>query len=299
MPKGVFNLVYGFGESAGQPLAEHPLVDMISFTGSVNTGRHVYGIGAQKLNPVHLELGGKNPIVVLEDADLDLAADAALWSAFGTTGQRCTATSRLIVQESVHDTLVDKMLEQSKTLVVGNGLKDGVNVGPIINEKQLKTVNEYVQIGISEGATLKLGGSISSEGDLGKGYFFEPTIFTDVTENMRIFQEEIFGPVLSVSKARDYEHAVELANNTTYGLSSAIFTRDVYKAQRAVEDLESGITYINYGTTGAEVHLPFGGIKNTGNGGREAGEAAIDAYSEWKTIYNDYSGHLQKAQGLE
>jgi len=299
IPKGVFNLVYGYGEEAGQPLAEHPKIDMISFTGSVDTGRHVYGMGAQKLNPVHLELGGKNPIVVLEDANLELASDAILWSAFGTTGQRCTATSRVIVQESVHDRLVDMLLEQSKTLVLGDGLKDGVNVGPIINERQLKRVADYVQIGIKEGANLRMGGKITTEGDLSNGYFFEPTIFTDVMPDMRIFQEEIFGPVLSISKARDYEHAIQLANNTTYGLSSAIFTQNVYYAQRAVEDLESGMTYINYGTTGAEVHLPFGGVKNTGNGGREAGEAAIDAYSEWKTIYNDYSGHMQKAQGLD
>jgi aldehyde dehydrogenase (NAD+) len=297
--KGVFNLVYGYGEEAGQPLAEHPKIDMISFTGSVETGRHVYQVGAKKINPVHLELGGKNPIVVLEDADLDLAADGVLWSAMGTTGQRCTACSRLIVQESVHDEMVSKLVAAAGKLKLGNGLNDGVNVGPIINQKQLKQIHEYVELGVKEGAEIAIGGKIANDGDLANGHFYEPTIFTNVTRDMRIFQEEIFGPVLSVVKARDYEHAVELANDTTYGLSSAIFTRDVYTAQRAMEDLESGITYINYGTTGAEVHLPFGGIKNTGNGGREAGTAAIDAYSEWKTIYNDYSGHMQKAQGLE
>lgn len=299
LPAGVFNLVFGSGSVAGQHLIEHPKIDMISFTGSTEVGRHIYEHGAKNLSKVCLELGGKNPIVVLEDADQELAIDGILWSAFGTTGQRCTACSRLIVQESIHDELVEKLVERTAKLKLGNGLDESVDVGPVINEDQLNTIHQYVEIGQNEGAKLLIGGHIANDGDLAKGTFYQPTIFTEVKPQMRIFQEEIFGPVLAVTKAKDYEDAIALANNTTFGLSSSIFTRDVYKAQRAIDDLEAGMTYINYGTIGAEVHLPFGGVKNTGNGGREAGAAAIDEYSEWKTVYNDYSGHLQKAQGLD
>ncbi len=299
IPDGVFNLVFGYGEEAGQPLVEHAKVDMISFTGSVEVGRHIYQLGAKKINHVHLELGGKNPIIVMADADLDLAADAILWSAFGTTGQRCTACSRLIVEESVHDKIVDALVRGAKKLKLGNGLQPDVQIGPVVNENQLRRIHEYVELGIHEGAKLEIGGKIANEGDLGKGTFYRPTIFTNVTREMRIFQEEIFGPVLAVTKAKNYEHAIELANDTAYGLSSSIFTSNVYTAQRAIDEIEAGITYVNYGTTGAEVHLPFGGVKNTGNGGREAGLAAIDEYTEWKTVYIDYSGHLQKAQGID
>ncbi|MBI1730828.1 aldehyde dehydrogenase family protein [Candidatus Acetothermia bacterium] len=299
IPKGVFNLLFGFGREAGQALVEHAKIDMISFTGSVDVGRHIYEMGAKKINHVHLELGGKNPILVMEDAGLELAADAILWSAFGTTGQRCTACSRLIVVESVHDPLIAILVKKAKKLKLGNGLNADVEIGPVINKTQLKSIHDYVELGIKEGAKLEIGGKIATEGDLAKGTFYMPTIFTGVTPEMRIFQEEIFGPVLTVSKAKGYEHAIELANDTQFGLSSAIFTRNVYTAQRAIDDLEAGITYINYGTTGAEVHLPFGGVKNTGNGGREAGQAAIEQYSEWKTVYIDYSGHLQKAQGID
>jgi aldehyde dehydrogenase (NAD+) len=299
LPPGVFNLVFGSGSEVGVPLVDHPKVEMISFTGSTDVGRMIYERAARKLAHVHLEMGGKNPIVVMDDADIDLAVDGIVWSAFGTTGQRCTACSRLIVHQAIYDKLIEKLVEETKALRLGNGLESSVDVGPVINETQLHKIHEYVEIGIKEGAKLLVGGERATDGDLDKGYFYKPTIFADVTPEMRIFQEEIFGPVLSVTKAGDYHEAIALANNTHYGLSSAIYTRNINTAMRAVEDLEAGITYINYGTIGAEVHLPFGGVKDTGNGGREAGEAAIDQYTEWKTVYIDYSGRLQKAQGIE
>jgi acyl-CoA reductase-like NAD-dependent aldehyde dehydrogenase len=299
LPKGIVNLVFGGGSGVGIPLAKHPKIDMISFTGSTDTGREIYQYGAAKLIRVHLEMGGKNPIIVLEDADLDLAVDGILWSAFGTTGQRCTACSRLIVEDGVYEKLLEKLVERTKRLRLGNGLDPKTDVGPVVNRAALEKIARYVELGIKEGAKLLCGGQIAKDGDLAKGFFFQPTIFADVTPQMRIFQEEIFGPVLSVTKAKDFDTAIALANNTSYGLSSSIYTRDVFKAHRAMDDLEAGITYINSGTIGAEVHLPFGGIKNTGNGGRESGWTAIEEYTEWKTIYVDFSGRLQKAQGIE
>ncbi len=299
LPPGALNVVFGYGEEAGRPLVEHPKIDMISFTGSTEVGREVYTRAAQKLIRVHLEMGGKNPIIVMDDADLDLAVDAIVWSAFGTTGQRCTACSRLIVHEPVYEKLIEQLVADTEALRLGNGLEPSVQVGPVVNESQLRKIETYVEIGKNEGAKLLLGGERATEGDLAKGYFYKPTIFVDVTPEMRIFREEIFGPVLSVVKARDYDEAIRLANDTTYGLSSSIFTRNVNLAMRAIEDLEAGITYINHGTIGAEIHLPFGGVKDTGNGGREAGLAAIDEYTEWKSVYIDYSGRLQKAQGIE
>jgi len=299
LPAGVFNLVFGSGSSVGVPLVEHPKIDMISFTGSTEIGREIYTRAAGKLIRVHLEMGGKNPIIVMDDADLDLAVDAIVWSAFGTTGQRCTACSRLIVHEPIFDALIEKLIEDTEALKIGNGLEPGVQVGPVVNAAQLEKIHEYVEIGKGEGARLIIGGERAEEGELSKGYFYKPTIFVDVRPQMRIFREEIFGPVLSVVRAKDYDEAIRLANDTTYGLSSSIFTRDINLAMRAIEDLEAGITYINHGTIGAEIHLPFGGVKDTGNGGREAGLAAIDEYTEWKSVYVDYSGRLQKAQGIE
>ncbi len=299
LPPGVMNVVFGYGEEAGRPLVEHPKIDMISFTGSTEVGRDVYTRAARKLIRVHLEMGGKNPIIVMADADLDLAVDGIVWSAFGTTGQRCTACSRLIVHEPIYDQLLEKLVEDTQALKIGDGLEPGVQVGPVVNEAQLSKIHQYVELGKAEGAKLLVGGERATEGKLAKGYFYKPTIFVDVTPQMRIFREEIFGPVLSVVKARDYDEAIRLANDTTYGLSSAIYTRDVNLAMRAIEDLEAGITYVNHGTIGAEIHLPFGGVKDTGNGGREAGLAALDAYTEWKSVYVDYSGRLQKAQGIE
>jgi aldehyde dehydrogenase (NAD+) len=299
LPKGVLNVVFGGGSDVGTPLCKHPKIDMISFTGSSDTGKEIYKYGAEKLSQVHLELGGKNPIIVLEDGDLELAVEGILWSAFGTTGQRCTACSRLIIEDGVYDTLLGKLVPRAEKLRLGNGLDPTTDVGPVVNRAALEKIARSVEIGIKEGAKLLCGGEIAKEGALSQGFFFKPTIFGDVKPSMRIFQEEIFGPVLSVVKAKDYDEAIALANNTTYGLSSAIYTQDVNKAHRAVEDLEAGITYINSGTIGAEVHLPFGGVKNTGNGGREAGLAAIDEYTEWKTVYIDFSGRLQKAQGID
>jgi aldehyde dehydrogenase (NAD+) len=299
LPKGVLNVVFGGGSDVGIPLCKHPQIDMISFTGSSDTGKEIYQYGAEKLSQVHLELGGKNPIIVLEDGDLDLAVEGILWSAFGTTGQRCTACSRLIIEDGVYEKLLGTLVAQTEQLRLGNGLDPKTDVGPVVNRAALERIARYVEIGVKEGAKLLCGGETAKEGSLSKGFFFKPTIFADVQPTMRIFQEEIFGPVLSVVKAKDYSDALALANNTSYGLSSSIYTQDIDKAHRALEDLEAGITYINSGTIGAEVHLPFGGVKNTGNGGREAGLAAIDEYTEWKTVYIDYSGRLQKAQGID
>lgn len=299
VPKGVVNLVFGGGNDVGMPLAKHPKIDMVSFTGSTETGRAIYQYGAAKLIRVHLEMGGKNPIIVLEDADLDLAIEGILWSAFGTTGQRCTACSRLIVEDGVYDQLLAKLVERTKKLRLGNGLDPHTDVGPVVNRSAQEKIARYVELGVKEGAKLLCGGRIAKEGPLAKGFFFAPTIFADVTPEMTIFQEEIFGPVLSVCKAKDYDDAIRLANHTSFGLSSSIYTQDINKAHRAMEEIEAGITYINSGTIGAEVHLPFGGVKETGNGGRESGWTAIEEYTEWKTIYVDFSGRLQKAQGID
>jgi len=299
LPPGVVNLVFGSGSKVGIPLAKHPKIDMITFTGSTEVGREVYRYGAEKLNKVHLEMGGKNPIIVLEDANLDLAVEGIIWSAFGTTGQRCTACSRVIAEDGIYEELLDRLVEATEGLKLGNGLDESVDVGPVVNQSQLEKIHQYVQLGLQEGAKLLCGGERATEGELAKGYFYKPTIFAEVKPEMRIAQEEIFGPVLSVMRARDFDEAIQIANGTRYGLSSAIYTQDINKAQRAIEELEAGITYINSGTIGAEVHLPFGGVKDTGNGGREAGEAAIDEYTEWKAVYIDYSGRLQKAQGIE
>ena len=299
LPPGVLNLVTGYGEDAGAPLVKHPKIDMVSFTGSVDVGRGIYQTAAGKLNKVHLELGGKNPVVALEDADVDLAVEGIAWSAFGTTGQRCTACSRLIAHEDVHDELVDKLIRQAERLTLGDGLNEATDVGPIVNRHQLKRVHDYVQLGVKEGANLATGGEIAEDGALAKGTFYRPTIFTDVSSDMRIFQEEIFGPVLAITKATDYDEALALANDTAYGLSASVYTNSVFQANRFLEDIEAGITYVNSGTIGSEVHLPFGGVKNTGNGGREAGQTAVDEYSDWQAVYVDYSGQLQKAQGLD
>jgi acyl-CoA reductase-like NAD-dependent aldehyde dehydrogenase len=296
LPKGVINIVTGFGPDVGTPLAEHPDVRAISLTGSSAVGRIVGGIAAQSFKHCSLELGGKNPMIVLDDANLDLAIEGGLWGAFGTTGQRCTATSRMIVQKGVYREFVDRLVERAKKLKVGNGLDETVQMGPAINERQLETDLKYVEIGRNEGAKLVCGGRRLVEGDYKHGWFMEPTVFVDVNKNMRIAQEEIFGPVVSVIPCDGLEDAIEIANGIEYGLSSAIYTKDVNKAFSAVRDLDAGITYINAPTIGAEVHLPFGGTKATGNGHREGGIGALDFYTEWKSVYVDYSDKLQKAQ---
>ena len=296
VPKGVVNIVTGFGSRIGAPLMEHPDVRAISLTGSTEVGRIVGTTAAKSFKHCSLELGGKNPMIVLDDANLDLAIDGGLWGGFGTTGQRCTATSRIIVQKGVYNEFVERYVRRAKGLKVGNGLDETVDMGPAINEAQLKTDLSYVDIGKDEGARLVCGGNRLSEGEYQYGWFMEPTVFGDVDPKMRIAQEEIFGPVVSIIPCDNLEHAIAIANDIEYGLSSSLYTKDVNKAFTAVRDLEAGITYINAPTIGAEVHLPFGGMKATGNGHREGGIGAIDFYSEWKSVYVDYSDRLQKAQ---
>jgi aldehyde dehydrogenase (NAD+) len=252
--------------------------------------------GAETLKHVHLELGGKNAIIVMDDADLDLAVDGIVWSAFGTSGQRCTAASRVIAHEKVYDALQKKLVAAVEKLRLGPGWEDDTDIGPVINKSSLEKIHSYSKIGSDEGARLLTGGEPATEGDLARGFFYRPTIFADVDPQMRIAQEEIFGPVTALIKVRDADEAIRVSNGIKYGLSSSIFTRDVNTAFRAMRDLEAGITYVNAGTIGAEVHLPFGGTKDTGNGHREAGQAALDVFTEWKSIYVDYSGKLQRAQ---
>ncbi|HYJ31839.1 MAG TPA: aldehyde dehydrogenase family protein [Candidatus Binatia bacterium] len=295
-PEGVVNIVHGGGNAVGVPLTTHPDVKLISFTGSSEVGKAIAERCGPTLKRVSLELGGKNAQIVMEDADLDLALEGALWGAFGTTGQRCTATSRLIVARPVHDEMVRRLVERAGRLRLGDGLDAQSEVGPVINTAARDRIHEYVQIGIREGAKLAAGGSVAEEGALRQGAFYRPTIFDNVTPAMRIAREEIFGPVLSVLTVDSLEEAIRVLNDTPYGLSSSIYTRDVNRAMRAVRDIEAGITYVNGPTIGAEVQLPFGGVKETGNGHREGGPTVIDAFTEWKSVYIDYSGKLQKAQ---
>ena len=294
---GVVNIVHGSGRVIGESLLPHKDVDLISFTGSTAIGKRINEVGGRDLKRISLELGGKNAQIVMPDANMELAIDAVLWGAFGTTGQRCTATSRLILHKDIHDEFVDMLVKRVEKLKLGYGNNPGVDVGPCASEEQRETVNEYVQIGLNEDkAKLVVGGDYAKEGDLAKGWFYMPTIFTDVTPGMRIEQEEIFGPVLSVIKCNDLEEGVKILNDTEYGLSSSIFTQDVNDAFRAVRDIKAGITYINGATIGAEAHMPFGGVKATGNGHREGGWTVYEFYSEWKAVYLDYSGKLQRAQ---
>jgi aldehyde dehydrogenase (NAD+) len=296
VPPGVVNIVHGGGGEVGNALVEHPDVPVISLTGSRETGVEVTKNGADRLKHIHLELGGKNAIIVLEDADLDLAVEGILWSAFGTSGQRCTAASRVIAEEGVYDELTSRLVREAEKLRLGVGWEDDTDIGPVINQAALDKIHSYTTIGKDEGATLLTGGEVASGNGLEKGFYYRPTIFGDVDPEMRIAQEEIFGPTTAVIKVREVDEAIRVSNGIKYGLSSSIFTRDVNKAFRAMRDLKAGITYINAGTIGAEVHLPFGGVKDTGNGHREAGQAALDFFTEWKSIYVDYSGRLQKAQ---
>jgi acyl-CoA reductase-like NAD-dependent aldehyde dehydrogenase len=298
VPGGVINIVTGVGETAGAPLTAHPGVRLISFTGSTETGRIVAENAARADKICSLEMGGKNVIMVMEDADLDLAAEGAVWGAFGTTGQRCTAASRIVVHKRVYKKFVDKLTERTRPLRIGAGLNRNVEVGPVINEDAVKKILYYIDVGKNEdGATLHLGGHRLDKGEYRYGNFIEPTIFTDVAPRMRIAQEEIFGPVLSVIPCRDLDEAIEIGNSVKYGLSASIYTQDINRAFRAMEAMNTGIFYVNSSTIGAEVHLPFGGTKATGNGHREGAMASsLDIFSEWKAIYVDYSGKLQKAQ---
>ncbi len=298
VPDGVVNLVHGSGEGVGEVLASHHGIDGVSFTGSSAVGERLATLCSGLDKEVSCEMGGKNPIIVMDDARLDLAVEGCIWGAFGTTGQRCTAASRIIVHEKVYDRFLDIFIKATRRLRVGDGLNEETQVGPLINESQMKKVLEYIDIGRSEGARLITGGRRLCEGEYAKGYFVEPTVFADVTPAMRIAREEIFGPVAAVLKARDLDDAIAIANDSEYGLSSAIYTQDVNKSAVAERDLDAGIVYINAPTIGAEIQLPFGGIKKSGMGHREAGGrgGAIEMFTRWKVIYRDFSGRLQKAQ---
>jgi len=296
LPKGVLNVVYGSGSTVGDAMVHHDDIQVISFTGSNNVGRQIASDCGKQLKKVSLEMGGKNAVIVMDDADLNLAVDGIIWSAFGTSGQRCTACSRVIVHEDIKETLEQRLLAELENLTIGNGLDESIKVGPIINQSGIDKIQTYIDIGKNEGAKLIAGGAQLTEGELAKGYYFAPTIFTDVTADMRIAQEEIFGPVLSLIPVKNFAEAIEVNNSVSYGLSSAIFTKDVNRVFQAQRDLDTGIVYVNAGTTGAEIHLPFGGTKGTGNGHRDSGIQALDVFTEWKAVYVDYSGKLQRAQ---
>jgi aldehyde dehydrogenase (NAD+) len=295
LPAGVLNIVFGNGRMVGDPMVVHSGIAVISFTGSTEVGNAIGGKGGALGKRISLEMGGKNAIVVMDDADLQLATEAIVWSAFGTTGQRCTACSRVLAHEKIHDDLAARVAKMAAAWKVGDGLDESVNMGPCVNKSQLETVQKYVTIGKGEG-TLATGGAVLTGGAHAKGNFHQPTVFANVKEDARIAVEEIFGPVLSIVKVKDLEHAVKVNNASAYGLSSSIFTKDVNRAFAAMRDLDTGIVYVNHGTTGAETHLPFGGNRGTGNGHREAGHTMLDPFTEWKSIYVDFSGKLQRAQ---
>lgn len=294
IPKGVVNVVYGSGREVGEPLMAHPDVALISFTGSTDIGRRVNEACAPSFKRVSLEMGGKNAILIMDDANLDLAVDGVVWGAFGTSGQRCTASSRVIVHKAVHAQVREKLVKRIQELKLGYGLDPSVQVGPVINESAMKKILEYIEIGKNEGAELLTGGARDTQA--GPGWFIQPTLFDNVKPNMRIAQEEIFGPVTALIPVNDLDEAIKVANGTHYGLSLAIYTKNVNNAFRAMRDLESGLVYVNAPTIGAEVHLPFGGTKETGNGHRDAGQTCLDVFSEWKAIFIDYSDKLQRAQ---
>ncbi|HMJ07860.1 MAG TPA: aldehyde dehydrogenase family protein [Pyrinomonadaceae bacterium] len=297
IPKGVVNLVNGHGADIGSALVGHPDVRLISFTGSTNTGRIIAEQCARDNKIVSLEMGGKNAIIVMDDADIDNAVEGSLWGAFGTSGQRCTASSRLVVHKKVYKRFVEKLVERVRKLRVGNGLDPKTEVGPVIHEDAMNNILRYIEIGKNEDkATLACGGNRLTKGDYKKGWFIEPTVFSDVAPNHRVAQEEIFGPVTSVIPFSTLDEAIEIVNGVKYGLSSAIYTQNVNNSFYAMQELYTGICYVNSATIGAEVHLPFGGTKGTGNGHREAGTQVLDIFTEWKSLYIDYSGKLQKAQ---
>ncbi len=298
LPKGVLNLVHGPGAEVGEHLVSHPGVNAVSFTGSFDVGKRLGQICGSIQRPIVTEMGGKNIIIVMDDAYLDLAIEGAIWGGFGTSGQRCTAASRISVHQGIYGAFIERFKTAASRLRLGDGLQRDTDVGPVVNESQFKKVLKYIGVGKEEGARLVLGGKARQEGDTSRGYFIEPTIFADVLPGMRVAQEEIFGPVVSVIKAENLSEAIRIANGTQYGLSAAIYTRDVNATAIAERDLEFGIVYVNAPTIGAEIHLPFGGVKHSGYGRKEAGGrgGALDTYSQWKVIYRDFSGRLQKAQ---
>ena len=295
-PPGVVNLVHGHGEVTGAALVDHPDLDLVSFTGSSEVGSEVAAKCARTHKNVSLEMGGKNAQVVLADADLDLALEGVLWGAFGTAGQRCTATSRLLVERPIHDKFLARLCDQAGRLRLGPGTEPATELCPLINEQQFTRVMDYIDVGTQEGARAVIGGRDARHDERQHGWFVEATVFADVTPSMRIFREEIFGPVLSVVVVDSADEAVALVNESAYGLSSSIYTRDINAALNATREIDAGIVYVNGPTIGAEVQTPFGGVKRTGNGHREAGKTGLDIFSEWKTVYVDYSGRLQKAQ---
>jgi len=298
LPRGILNLVHGPGGETGEYLVSHPGVDSVSFTGSFDTGKRLEGLCCSIHKLIVTEMGGKNAIIVMDDADLDLAVEGAIWGGFGTTGQRCTAASRVVVHQKVYDVFVAKFKAAASRLRLGDGLQNDVDIGPVVNESQFSKILNYIEIGKKEGGKLLLGGKACLKGNCSKGYFIEPTIFGDVTPGMRIAQEEIFGPVVSLIRAEGLEDAIRIVNGTQFGLSSAIYTQDLNASAIAERDLETGIVYINSSTIGAEIQLPFGGVKQSGFGRKEAGGAGggLDTYSRWKVVYRDFSGKLQKAQ---
>ena len=295
VPPGVVNAVVG-GPIIGELFTTHQCISVVSFTGSTAIGREVNQNAAPYFKKVHLEMGGKNCIMIMDDAQLDLALEGCLWGGFGTSGQRCTAASRVIVHENVHDRFVEQFVARAKALRVGDGLDPNTQVGPVVSQKQLDKVISYVKIGQEEGAKIACGGHRLTDGPHARGFFHEPTVFVDVQPSMRIAKEEIFGPVVSVLKCGTLDEAIAIGNDVSYGLSASIYTQDINRAFRAMREMYTGIFYVNAPTIGAEVHLPFGGTKATGNGHREAGVAALDVFSEWKSVYVDFSGKLQRAQ---
>lgn len=297
IPKGVVNLVHGTGKNVGEAILHHPDVALVAFTGSSEVGRRIAEVCGKYLKRVSLELGGKNGQIVMDDANLDLALEGALWGAFGTTGQRCTATSRIILHRKIADEFIERFVQMAQNLKIGNGLDESVQMGPLINQKQREIVHNYVEIGKNEDkAKLLIGGEYLTGGDYDKGFFYKPTVFVDVKPDMRIAQEEIFGPVVAILTVDSFEEAIDVINNSSYGLSSSIYTQDVNRAFRAIRDIEAGITYVNGPTIGAEIQLPFGGVKDTGNGHRESSHTVLDIFTEWKSVYVDFSGKLQRAQ---
>ncbi len=298
LPPGVLNLVCGPGEEIGEYLATHPGVDGISFTGSCSAGERLEALIGKMHRPVATEMGGKNAIIVMDDADLSLALEGVLWGGFGTSGQRCTSSSRIIVHEKVYDRFVEDLKKAAKKLKLGNGLLKDTDMGPVVNKQQNDIICKYIEIGIREGAQLVTGGNRTSDGELAHGYFIEPTVFAGVTPEMHIAREEIFGPVVSILKCRSLEEAIQIVNDVRFGLSSAIYSRDVNVTAKAERDLQSGIVYINASTIGAEIQLPFGGWKHSGSGHPEAGGkgGALDFYTRIKVIYRDFSAKMQKAQ---
>jgi len=294
LPAGVFNLLLAPGAEVGKALVEHPGVRVLSFTGSTITGRAIAESAGRLNKKLSLEMGGKNAIIVLDDANNELVTDATLWAAFGTSGQRCTAASRLIIQKGIANKVKESLVERTKTLKLGNGLEETVQIGPVINKAALERIHNYVQIGQKEGARALVGASVADVN--GKGFFYTPTLFDGVRPGSTLEAEEIFGPVLSIIEVDSLEEAIDVNNRSQYGLSTSIFTQDVNRAFTAMRDIFSGLVYINHGTTGAEIQFPFGGVRGTGNGHREAGQAALEVFTEWKSIYVDYSGKLQRAQ---